>query len=186
MELRSSAITGGTCACAAIMADGTALGPMRRLDDLDSLPDDVTVHLDAGYDSDKTRTLLSEHGLHDRIAHKGETAPIQASQRWHIERTHAWQNAFHRLARSYERHATIVDAFFDLADTVITVRSLIRGHGRPTAGTNTPTASHDAPLSAPLLGTRVGEFSFRVANSSTAWTHTGEVSPSRSNTAAIG
>lgn len=51
---------------------------------------------------------------------------IQASQRWHVERTHAWQNAFYRLARCYERRATAIDAFFDLADTIITVRSLIR------------------------------------------------------------
>lgn len=29
--------------------------PLDRLDDLGPLPDDITVHLDAGYDSDKTR-----------------------------------------------------------------------------------------------------------------------------------
>ncbi|MFF4354091.1 IS5 family transposase [Streptomyces sp. NPDC001530] len=107
--------------------DSPLLAPtLDRLDDLGPLPDDVTVHLDAGYDSDKTRALLNERGLHGRIAHKGEKAPIQASQRWHVERTHAWQNAFYRLARCYERRATVVDAFFDLADTIITVRSLIR------------------------------------------------------------
>ncbi|GLX48703.1 hypothetical protein Shyhy01_16530 [Streptomyces hygroscopicus subsp. hygroscopicus] len=55
------------------------------LDDLGLLPDDVTVHLDACYDSGKTRALLDERGLHGRIAHKGERAPIQASQRWHVE-----------------------------------------------------------------------------------------------------
>ncbi|MFE7046257.1 IS5/IS1182 family transposase, partial [Streptomyces atratus] len=53
-------------------------------------------------------------------------APIQAGQRWHVERTHAWQNAFQRLARCYERRTTVINAFFDLADTVITVRSMIR------------------------------------------------------------
>jgi transposase len=100
--------------------------PLDRPDDLGPLPDDITVHLDAGYDSDKTRALLDERGLHGRIAHKGEKVPIQASQRWHVERTHAWQNAFHRLARCYERRTTVIDAFFDLADTIITVRSLIR------------------------------------------------------------
>ena len=31
------------------------------------------------------------------IAHKGEKAPIRASQRWHVERTNAWHNAFNRL-----------------------------------------------------------------------------------------
>lgn len=107
--------------------DSPLLAPtLDRLEDLGPLPDDVTVHLDAGYDSDKTRALLDERGLHGRIAHKGEKAPIQASQRWHVERAHAWQNAFYRLARCYERRPTVIDAFFDLADTIITVRSLIR------------------------------------------------------------
>jgi transposase len=96
------------------------------LEGLGPLPDDVTVHLDAGYDSDKTRALLAERGLHGRIAHKGEKAPVQASRRWYVERTHAWQNSFQRLARCYERRAVVIDAFFDLADTVITVRSVIR------------------------------------------------------------
>ncbi|WP_034090761.1 IS5 family transposase [Kitasatospora sp. NBC_01250] len=96
------------------------------LEDLGPMPDDITVHLDAGYDSDRTRTELTARNLHGRIAHKGERAPIQASERWHVERTHAWQNAFHRIARCYERRATVANAFFDLADTIITVRSLIR------------------------------------------------------------
>ncbi|GGW39459.1 IS5 family transposase [Streptomyces xantholiticus] len=93
---------------------------------LDLLHDDITVHLDSGYDSGKTRTILDQRGLKGRIAHKGEKAPIQATQRWHIERTHARQNAFHRLARCYERRASVINAFFDLADAIITVRSLIR------------------------------------------------------------
>ncbi|MCW2862165.1 MAG: family transposase [Actinoallomurus sp.] len=107
--------------------DSPLLAPtLDRLADLGPLPEDITVHLDAGYDSHKTRTLLNARGLRGRIAHKGEKAPIQASHRWHVERTHAWQNAFHRLARCFERRATVIDAFFDLADTIITVRSLIR------------------------------------------------------------
>ncbi|GHD56359.1 hypothetical protein GCM10010317_042780 [Streptomyces mirabilis] len=44
------------------------------------------MHLDVGYDSDKTRAL----------------------------------------ARCYERRTTVIDDFFALADTIITVRSLIR------------------------------------------------------------
>lgn len=80
---------------------------LDRLEDLGPLPDDITVHLDAGYDSDKTRALLVERGLHGRTAHKGEKAPIQASRRWHVERTHAWQNTFQRLARCYERRTTV-------------------------------------------------------------------------------
>lgn len=112
-----------------IAVDGSSplLAPtLDLLDELGPLPDAITVHLDAGYDSGKTRTTLDERGLRGRIAHKGEKAPIQATPRWHVERTHAWQNAFCRLARCYERRTEVVNAFFDFADTVITVRSLIR------------------------------------------------------------
>lgn len=78
------------------------------------------MHLDGGYDSDNTRGLLDERGLHGRIARKGEKTPIQASQRWYVERTHTWQNAFHRLARWDERpnrrpclHAYLRDLLFE-------------------------------------------------------------------------
>ncbi|MGF1426298.1 IS5 family transposase [Kitasatospora sp. LaBMicrA B282] len=107
--------------------DSPLLAPtLDQLEDFKPLPDNITVHLDAGYDSNKTRTELAARGLRGRIAHKGEKAPIQASRRWHIERTHAWQNAFHRLAHCYERRTAVSDAYFDLADTIITVRSLLR------------------------------------------------------------
>ncbi|MFE4960922.1 transposase [Streptomyces sp. NPDC056653] len=62
--------------------DSPLLAPtLDRLNDLGPLPDNVTVHLDAGYDSDKTRTLLNERGLHGRIAHIGEkgTHPGQSA-----------------------------------------------------------------------------------------------------------
>ena len=107
--------------------DSPLLGPtLDRLDGLGPLPDEVTVHLDAGYDSDKTRSLLDERGLCGEIAHKGEKAPIQATRRWHVERTNAWHNGFNRFQRCYERRERVIDAFFDLADAIITVRSLIR------------------------------------------------------------
>ncbi|GAA1329629.1 hypothetical protein GCM10009647_068360 [Streptomyces sanglieri] len=48
-------------------------------------------------------------------AHESEKALIQASR--------AWQNALQRL-RSFE--GRITDAFFDLADKIITLRSLTR------------------------------------------------------------
>jgi transposase len=107
--------------------DSPLLAPtLDLLKELGPLPDEITVNLDAGYDSVGSRAALAERGLRGRIAHKGEKAPIQATRRWHIERTHAWQNAFHRLARCYERRTAVIEAFFDLADTIITVRSLIR------------------------------------------------------------
>jgi transposase len=48
---------------------------LTLLDDLVPLPDEITVHLDAGYDSEATRALLDARGLHGRIARKGEKLP---------------------------------------------------------------------------------------------------------------
>ena len=59
---------------------------LDKLDDIGPLPDDITVHLDAGYDSQKTRDELADRDLTGEIAHKGDKAPIQAGQRWHVER----------------------------------------------------------------------------------------------------
>ena len=99
---------------------------LDKLGQLGPLPEDIRVHLDAGYDSQKTRDELTGRGLAGQIAHKGEKAPIQAGQRWPVERTNAWHNAFSRLQRCYERREEVIDAYFDLADSIITVRSLIR------------------------------------------------------------
>ena len=107
--------------------DSPLLAPtLDKLDDLGSLPEDITVHLDAGYDSSTTRDLLAERDPAGDIAHKGDKAPIRAGQRRHGERTNAWHNAFNRRQRCYERRRIVIDAYFDLADTIITIRNLIR------------------------------------------------------------
>jgi hypothetical protein len=107
--------------------DSPLLAPtLDKLDDLGPLPGDITVHLDAGYDSQKTCDELQSRGMNGEIAHKGDKAPIQAGQRWHVERTNAWHNSFNRLQRCHERNEYVIDAFFDLADAIITVRRLIR------------------------------------------------------------
>ncbi|MEU0156243.1 IS5 family transposase, partial [Micromonospora fulviviridis] len=107
--------------------DSPLLAPtLEHLDDLGPLPQSITVHLDAGYDSATTRALLTERGLTGEIARKGDKAPIQAGRRWHVERTNSWHNAFNRLQRCYERTEKVINAYFDLADAIITVRSLIR------------------------------------------------------------
>jgi len=107
--------------------DSPLLAPtLDKLGDLGPLPGQVTVHLDAGYDSQKTRDELASRTMSGEIAHKGSKAPVQAGQRWHVERTNAWHNSFNRLQRCYERSETVIDAFFDLADAIITVRRLIR------------------------------------------------------------
>jgi transposase len=107
--------------------DSPLLAPtLDTLSEIGPLPDDITVHLDAGYDSQKTRDELAGRGLTGEIAHKGDKAPIQAGQRWQVERTNSWHNGFNRLQRCHERKEDVIDAFFDLADTIITVRSMIR------------------------------------------------------------
>ena len=107
--------------------DSPLLAPtLDKLGEIGPLPDDITVHLDAGDDSQKTRDELHGRGLTGDIAHQGDKAPIQAGQRWHVERTNAWHTNFNRLQRCYERTQDVIDAFFDLADTIITVRRLIR------------------------------------------------------------
>jgi transposase len=107
--------------------DSPLLAPtLDKLDGLGPLPEDITVHLDAGYDSGKTRDELESRSMRGEIAHKGEKAPIQAGQRWPVERTNAWHNSFTRLQRCYERNEQVIDAFFDLADAIITLRRLTR------------------------------------------------------------
>jgi transposase len=102
-------------------------------------PTGTTVHLDRGYDSQVTRTLLEHLALTGEIAHKGEPAPLQVGQRWVVERTHAWMNGYGKLRRCTERVGRVVDFYLFLAATFVVVRCLIqrararyRWPGRPT------------------------------------------------------
>jgi hypothetical protein len=89
------------------------------------LPDRITVHLDAGYDSTKTRDLLEELGCDGVISIKG--FPLQAGARWVVERTNSWHNrGFKKLAICTERHERVIDALISLANAVIITRSLLR------------------------------------------------------------
>jgi transposase len=82
---------------------------LDKLDDTGPLPDDITVHLNAGYDSQKTPGELASRSITGEIAHKGDKAPIPAGQRWQVERTNAWHNSFNRLQRCYEgRHRRVL------------------------------------------------------------------------------
>jgi transposase len=85
----------GTVAAGANRNDSPLLGPtLDTLDRLGPLPTQPTVHLDRGYDSTKTRAELATRGMSGEIAERGKPAPIQADQRWPVERTHAWGNQF--------------------------------------------------------------------------------------------
>lgn len=99
-----------------------ALGP---------LPEGIVVHLDRGYDSTLTRTRLADRGLETRIAPKGKPAPLTASQRWIIERTHAWTNAHKKLVWCTERRLRVIAFWLAFSDVILIVRRLIRLGWRP-------------------------------------------------------
>lgn len=89
------------------------------------LPTHITVHLDAGYDSGKTRDLLDELGCQGVISTRG--TPLQAGARWVVERTNSWHNrGFTKLAICTERRTRVIEAFIALANAVIVIRRLLR------------------------------------------------------------
>lgn len=89
------------------------------------LPEQITVHLDAGYDSAKTRELLEILGCDHVISTKGE--PLQVGARWVVERTNSWHNrGFKKLLVCTERKESVIEAFIALANAVIIVRRLVR------------------------------------------------------------
>jgi hypothetical protein len=107
--------------------DAPLLGPtLAGLEKLDGLPDDVTVHLDRGYDGNPTRALLDALGFDGAIARKGVPAPIQAGSRWVVERSHGWMNGYGKLRRCTEKLRPVVDFYLFLAAALVVLRQLIQ------------------------------------------------------------
>jgi transposase len=90
------------------------------------LPAQPVVHLDAGYDYQPCRQVLTERGMIGQIATRGIPAPIQASRRWVIERTHAWGNQYGKLRWCTERRRLVVQFWLALANAVIVCGRLLR------------------------------------------------------------
>jgi hypothetical protein len=90
------------------------------------LPEDVTAHLDAAYDSGFTRQLLDDLGLEGEIARKGIPSPIQVGKRWVVERTNSWMNGYGKLRRMTDKDGQVVDFYLYLAAAFVTVRQLIQ------------------------------------------------------------
>jgi IS5 family transposase len=72
--------------------DSLLLGEtLDTLEVVGSLPEQMSVHLDRGYDSETTREKLRARGLIAEISRKGKPAPLAATRRWIVERTNSWQ-----------------------------------------------------------------------------------------------
>jgi transposase len=94
---------------------------------LGGLPERASVHLDRGYDSNLTRERLEDRGLIGEISQKGKPAPLEATNRWVVERTNSWHNAHKKLMWCTEREGRVIDFWVAFSDVVvIIVRRLIR------------------------------------------------------------
>ena len=70
--------------------------------------------------------MLAERGMTGQIATRGVPAPVQASRRWPIERTHAWGNQYGKLRWCTERRRVVVAFWLALAAAVIVCGRLVR------------------------------------------------------------
>ena len=113
----------GAVAAPANRHDALLLAP--TLDALVVTDAAMTIHLDRGYDSGVTRTLLAVRGLRAEIARRGLPAPITAGKRWVVERTTAWTNAHKKLVWCTERRSAVV-GFWIAFSAVIIVGRLVR------------------------------------------------------------
>jgi hypothetical protein len=101
------------------------IGTLPQYRDLRGGDEFPNVHLDRGYDSAKTRTLLDVLGFTPHIAVKGQPAPIHAGRRWPIERLHAWMNGYGKLRRCTDKRKSIVKFYCYLAAALTVIRRLI-------------------------------------------------------------
>jgi transposase len=106
--------------------DGLLAATLDALAGVGPLPAQPVVHLDAGYDYQPCRQVLTEHGMVGQIATRGMPAPIQAGRRWVIERTHAWANQYGKLRWCTERRRRVVEFWLALANAVIVCGRLVR------------------------------------------------------------
>jgi transposase len=96
------------------------------LEQVGAVPEETTVHLDAGYDYRPCRAELANRGLGSQISQRGKPAPVQVGKRWVVERTNAWLNDYGRLRRCTERRRRCVEAYLALAAAIVTLRALLR------------------------------------------------------------
>jgi len=117
----------GIVPAAANAHDSPLLAPtLDTLGDHCLAPGEMTVHLDRGYDSGKTRRELDGRGMRGCISRRGTTTSVRSSNRWVVERTNSWHNAFKKLAWCTERRTAVVKFYLAFANAIIIVRRLMR------------------------------------------------------------
>jgi transposase len=99
--------------------DGLLAATLDTTAVLGPLPARPVVHLDAGYDWQPCRRVLAERRMVGEIATRGPPAPIQASRRWPVERTHAWGNQYSKLRWCTERRRLVVEFWLALVSAAI-------------------------------------------------------------------
>jgi transposase len=89
----------GTVTASANRHDSPLLAPTldHVSESVGALPEEASVHLDRGYDTELTRERLEKRGLVAEISKKGKPAPLGATKRWVVERTSSWHNAHKKL-----------------------------------------------------------------------------------------
>ena len=129
---RSMLVDGGGIPLGAIAApanrhDSALLeGTLDTMEIIGELPERMSVHLDRGYESKATRERLEARGLLAEISEKGKPAPIAATKRWVVERTHSWSNAYKKLVWCTERRDPVIDFWLAFSGVIVTVGRLVR------------------------------------------------------------
>jgi transposase len=106
--------------------DGLLAATLNAITVVGPLPKRPVVHLDAGYDDQPCRQVLTTRGMVGEIATRGLPAPIQAGRRWVIERTHALGNQDGKLRWCTERRRLVVAFWLALANAAIICGRLVR------------------------------------------------------------
>lgn len=99
---------------------------LAGLSTLGPLPTKLPVHLDRGYAGPRVQAVLADLGCVRVLPPLGHPAPGHVGERWVVERTHSWLNAFGRLRRCPERSGLVVDLYLFLAASIIVIQQLLR------------------------------------------------------------
>jgi len=112
---------GANCPDSRLLAETLA-----GLDRLDGVPVGLPVLLDRGYLGAAVQATLADRGCVGVLPATGSPVAGSVGERWVVERTHSWLNAFGRLRRCPERRAAVVDLYLFLAATIVVIRLLLR------------------------------------------------------------